>query len=284
MAQAQSTIPQAVNEPLNLAPRMLKGDTQDLYLDVEYFFLDTLGFPTGVKTSSIDFSLLCLANTPDSGLLQQVTVNELRVGGRTPVEDPMKSHAIVTAFEGFSFLTRYRTVVPVKNDCYDFDINLRPDQFNQEGYDFFDNFIPYKVIEQIRLALGQKLTYVGDTVTFKFPKPICFNLPKVINNYRLEFAPWTIILEGVTRYNGIPCAIVSFESNFDYLQVEIYSTPKTSIKAEGSSCLYGQFLVSLNKGLLVKATFHDRSDTEVDWPNGTSRLNRVLKTYELRQK
>jgi hypothetical protein len=284
VAEAQSVIPQAVREPINLGSRVLRGDTQKMKLQVEYLFVDTLGFPSGIKKSSIDFSLFCLANSPDSGVVQQLTIDELRVGTISSVGVAMGGARVVEPFGGLNFTTHYRSTIPIKDDCYDYDIRLGPEQYSQEGYDMLDQLITLKLIEQVRLTAARRLSYLGDTTTIQFPKPICFTMPEVINKYNLDLSPFTVKLTGITNINGTPCAMLSFLADYSYLQVEIYSTPKTSIKAQGSSFLSGDLWVSLSKGAIVKALFRDRQDARIDLPDGTVRWNRVWKTYNLNQK
>lgn len=279
---AQTVVPQALNETLNLAPRFQRGDAQTYSLYVEITFLDDQGQPTKIKRNRIDFTQICLANTPDSGVVYEVTIDSFLIGAMERMDaDPNKSRSIVDTLMGHHFTTRFRARIPVTGDCYDAGVPLTENARYIEGSELIEGFFPAKLTEQLRYTAGRRLSKVGDTVTIAWPKPICYSVKEVINSSRIDQKPFRVSLSGLTSYRGTSCATVSVASATSPYRVEIYSTDTTSFVAEGTVLTGGEYQVSLDKGRIVHFKMTERSDMLIRVPDGTTKNNRVLKTTEL---
>ena len=279
---AQSVVPQALNETLNLAPRFQRGDAQQYSVFVEMVFFDDQGQPTKIKRNRLDYTQICLANTPDSGVVYEVTIDSFLIGAMEQMDsDPNKTRSIVDTLMGQHFTTQFRAKIPVTGNCYDAGIPLTKDAYYTEASELIENFFPAKLSEQLRFAVGRRLSKVGDTATIAWPKPICYSIKQVINSSRMDQKPFKLSLSGLTSYRGVPSATVSVTSTTSPYRVEIYSTDTTSFVAEGTALTNGEYQVSLDKGRIVHFKITERSDTVIKIPDGTTRKNRVLKTTEL---
>ncbi|TFH65445.1 MAG: hypothetical protein E4G91_02465 [Candidatus Zixiibacteriota bacterium] len=93
---AQAVVPQTAKDTLDLTPRCKRGDAQVYRLALETVTLDDEGKPAGVKRNRIDYMQLCLANSPDSGLIYEITVDSFSIGSPQAVgEEPRDSRSIV---------------------------------------------------------------------------------------------------------------------------------------------------------------------------------------------
>ena len=75
VGEAQSLVPQALKETLNLAPRMQRGDVQKYKLLVDVVFLTEDGIPHADKQNALSYTQLCIANGADSGVIYDVTID-----------------------------------------------------------------------------------------------------------------------------------------------------------------------------------------------------------------
>jgi hypothetical protein len=279
---AQTVVPQALNETLNLAPRFQRGDAQVYSLFVEMTFLDDQGQPTKIKRNRVDFTQICLANTPDSGVVYEVTIDSFLIGAMERMDaDPNKWRSVVDTLMGHHFTTQFRAKIPVTGNCYDAGVPLTENARYIEGSELIEDFFPAKLTEQLRYTVGRRLSKVGDTVTIAWPKPICYSVKEVINSSKMDQKPFKLSLSGLTSYRGIPCATVSVASTTSPYRVEIYSTDTSSFVAEGTALTGGEYQVSLDKGRIVHLKMTERSDMLIKVPDGTTKKNRVLKTTEL---
>jgi hypothetical protein len=279
---AQSSVPQALQESINLAPRIQRGDSRSYAINVGIFFLDDKGNPDKLKRGRIDFTQICLANNPDSGLVCEIAVDSFLTGAKEPyATSDYSSRSPVDTLMGFSYRSQMRPKIPVSGNCYDIGIPLTTGHKFVEAYDFVEDMMPVRIADQLRFAAGRRLVKVGDTVTIAWPKPICYSIEKVIKESRLEQKPFKLTLSGLTSYAGQPCATIKVTSQVSPYKVRIYSTDTSEVVAEGTSLINGEFLVTLNRGELVNLKWEERTETNITLPNGNTKNNRVLKKTEL---
>jgi len=279
---AQSVMPQAVQDTLNLAPKCQRGDAQMYRLALETVSLDEEGKPGGLKRNSIDYMQLCLANSPDSGLIYEITVDSFSVGSpRAMDESGMGSRSIVDSLMGMTFRIQFRSKFPVTGDCYDPKIPPTTGFRYIEAWEFIDDFLPAKILGELHYAAGNRLSKVGDTATVVWPKPICFSIKRVINELVLEQKPFLLKLTGLTSYRGTPCATVSVTGAVSPYRMEMYSTDSTSFKAKGTSQMTGEFRVSLKNGNMMHAKIIERLETTITRPDKQIITRKVIKTTEL---
>ncbi len=281
-ASAQSVAPQALNETINLAPRYQRGNSQKYSLDIGIFFLDDQGSPRAVKHNRIDYTQICMANNADSGLVYEVTIDSFSIGSKEPAEKPdYHARSVVDTLMGRHFRTQFRSKIPVVGNCYDLALPFTRGFAFAEAYELVDDFLYAKLIEQLRYTVGRQLSKVGDTVTITWPKPICYSIPKVINESRIDLKPLKLQLTGLTTFRNEPCATISIGSTISPYSVKIYSTDTSSVDAEGTSELRGEFLVSLGRGEIVNFKLNNRAETKITLPDGSTKDNRVVMKFEL---
>jgi hypothetical protein len=279
---AQSVLPQVPKETLNLAPRCQRGDAQAYSIKVEMLLLDNDGKPTSIKKNRIDYTQLCLANNPDSGLIYNITVDSVSVGSLQAIDESgYESRSIIDSLMGLNFRSQFRPKIPVTGNCYDFGIPLTTGFPYEEAWEFIDDFLPAKIMEQLHYTVGRRLSKVGDTATIVWPKPIWYSIKKVINESHVEQKPFKLTLTGLTTYRGTPCANVSVTSAISPYRVEIYSTDTTSFKWIGTSQTTGEFQVSLKAGSIVYAKMSERLDISLTRSDKQVKTKRVLKNTEL---
>lgn len=279
---AQSVVPQALKETLNLAPRCQRGESQIFDMRIQVEFLDESGTVIARKNNGIKYSQLCLTNTPDSGLTYEITVDTFTIGAlKRSAEEQWDSRASVDSLVGYHFRTSYRSKVPVKGDCYDIGIPLTTGFPYEEAWEFIDDFLPVKLMAQMQYSAGRRLTKVGDTVTIVWPKPICYKVKDVIEESRVDQKPFKLTVTGLTSYRGTPCATVSYSSAISPYRVHIIPPDSSSFLATGTALVSGEFLISLKKGTIVYAKMNERLETNIAQTGVPDRKNRVTKSTEL---
>jgi hypothetical protein len=279
---AQSVMPQALQETLNLAPRCQRGDAQVYSIKVEIVFPNDDGKPTSVKNNRINYTQLCLANNPDSGLIYEITVDSFSVGSLQAISgSDYDRRTIVDSLRGLTFRSQFRSKIPVTGNCYDIGIPLTTGFPYLEAWEFIDDFLPVKILEELYYTAGKRLSKIGDTATIVWPGPICYSIKKVINESIVEQKPFKLTLTGLTSYRGTPCATISVASAVSPYRVEIYSTDTTSFKGSGTSQITGEFQVSLQKGIIMYAKMGERLETTLTRPDKQPKPRKVLKTTEL---
>ena len=279
---AQSVIPQVRKDTLNLSPRCQRGEAQTYRMQVEVLFLNDDGKPTRVKNNSLGYTQLCVANTPDSGLIYEITVDSFFIGGLQPMDQAnLGSFSLIDSLAGLHFRSLYRSKIPVKGNCYDFGIPLTTGYPYLEAWEFIDDFLPAKIIEQLRYTVGKRLRKVGDTATIAWPKPICYEVQNIIKTSRVDQKPFKLKLTGLTSYRGTPCATVSIASAISPYRVDMYSPDTNSYTALGTSQITGEFQVSLKNGNIMYAKMSERLETNLIETGLPARKNRVIKNTEL---
>ncbi|MCK4856961.1 MAG: hypothetical protein KAT58_03235, partial [candidate division Zixibacteria bacterium] len=164
IANAQSQIPRALSEPLNLAPRCQRGDAQKLLLEVDYLFLDETGMITSIKKSSLQYTVLCLENTVGEKVVWEAAIDSFKIGSKAAPGSKATRHRVMTELEGYSFDIIVTKKVPVRDGCYDFGIPIEENLHYTEGFEFLTMIIPLKIIEQLRFTAGRRLGLIGDTL------------------------------------------------------------------------------------------------------------------------
>lgn len=278
---AQSAIPKARPDSLNLAPRCQRGDAQTYRMQVEVLFLEADGKPKLIKNNRINYKQLCLANNPDSGLIYEVSIDSFVIGGLGPANQAGSGTiSLIDSLSGQHFRSQYRTKIPVKGKCYDFAIPIAAWPF-MEAWEFVDDFLPAKIMEQLHYTIAKRLRKVGDTATVAWPKPICYAIPTIIRTSKVDQKPFKLKLTGLTTYRGTPCATISFSSPISPYRVEMDTPDTTVFKAIGTSLITGEFQVSLKNGSIVHAKMSERLDTEITETGVPVRKNMVVKNTEL---
>jgi hypothetical protein len=279
---AQSVVPQALNETLNLAPRMQRGESMKFDMKIRVEFLSEDGSLTAIKSNEIRFAQLCLSNTPDSGLVHEITIDTFTIGSlKRDLKQDWDSRSSVDSLIGYHFRTSYRSKIPVKGDCYDIGIPLTTGFAYEEAWEFIDDFLPVKLMTQMQYTAGRRLAKVGDTVTISWPKPICYKVKDVIEQSRVDQKPFLLKVTGLTSYRGTPCATISFSSPISPYRVDIIPPDSSSFVAAGTALVSGEFLVSLKKGTVVYAKMSERLETKITQTGEKERQNRVVKNTEL---
>jgi hypothetical protein len=279
---AQSVVPQAPQETLNLAPRCQRGEAQTYRMQVEVIFSNDDGKPMAVKNNRIDYTQLCVANNPDSGLIYEVTIDSFVIGTVKDISElDRESFSLIDSLSGLHFRSQYRSKIPIKGDCYDFGIPLTTGFPYLEAWEFIDDFLPAKIIEQLHYTVGRRLSKVGDTATIAWPKPICYDVQKIIEKSSVDQKPFKLTLTGLSSYRGTPCATVSIASAISPYRVDMYTPDTSSFKALGTSQITGEFQVSLKNGNIVHAKMSERLETSITETNVPVRKNSVVKNTEL---
>jgi hypothetical protein len=281
LAAAQSLIPKALNEPLNLTARCRRGDAQKMVADIEFQYLKPDGTIASVKQNQLQYEQLCLANSPEK-LTYQIQIDTLKIGTRIAPSSRGNRSNVMSDFVGYSFEMSLEKKIPARDGCYANDIRLADNMHYMAGFEFLSNFMPIEILEQLHFTLGRRLALIGDTARVALPGAICIEVPKVIESYRVEQQPYHLTLSGITLFRESPCAIVSIESDPSPLQIEFPST-KGSWTGSGSTSLTGQFLVSLDRGTIVSATLRERLVASQTRPDGTTVENPVVTITRLRQ-
>lgn len=279
---AESVVPQALKETLNLAPRIQRGQSQPFEMKIKLELLKDDGSIQYIKRNGIKYTQLCLNNSPDSGLTYEITVDTFTIG--TPARPDnlsWDSRASVDSLVGYHFRTSFRSKIPVKGDCYDIDIPLVKGFPYQEAWEFIDDFLPAKLIEQLRYSAGRRLTKVGDTTTIVWPKAICYSVDKIVRESRVDQKPFKLTLTGLSTYRGTPCASVSFSSPVSFYRVELIPQDSSEFIATGTALVSGDFLVSLSNGNITYARMTERLETIVKQTGLPDRPNRIVKYTEL---
>jgi hypothetical protein len=284
---AQSVIPPTVQDTLNLnlKPRCQRGDAQMYRLDLETISLDEENKPGGIKKNSINYLQLCFANSPDSGLIYEITVDSFSIGTPQAMDESSTwSRSIVDSLMGMSFRMQFNSKIPVTGNYYDPKIPPTTGFRYIEAWEFIDDFLPVKILGELLYAAGNRLKKVGDTATVVWPKPICYSIKRVINELFLDQKPFLLTLTGVTSYGGTQCATVSFKSTVSPYRMEMYSTDSTSFKAKGTSHMSGELTVSLKNGNLMHAKLYERLETTITRPDKKIVPRKVSKTTEIAPK
>lgn len=273
---------QAAKDTLDLTPRCKRGEAQVYRLALETVTLDDEGKPAGVKRNRIDYMQLCLANSPDSGLIYEITVDSFSIGSPQGVdEEPRDSRSIVDSLMGMAFRMQFRSKIPVTGKYYDPEIPPTTGFRYIEAWEFIDDFLPAKILGEMHYAAGSRLRKIGDTATVVWPKPIYFSIKQIINELFLDQKPFLLTLTGLTSYRGTPCATVSFASAVSPYRMEMYSTDSTSFKAKGTSLINGEFQVSLTNGNMMHARLSERLETTITRPDKQIRTRKAIKTTKL---
>lgn len=280
---AQAVMPQAGQDTLNLnlSPRCQRGDAQTYRMQVEVLFLNDEGKPNLVKNNRISYKQLCLVNNPDSGLIYEVTIDSFVIGSPRPIDQAGSgSFSLIDSLSGQHFRSQYRSKIPIVGKCYDLGIPLTGWPY-MEAWEFVDDYLPAKIMEQLHYTVARRLRKVGDSATVAWPKPICYAVPAIIRTSKVDQKPFKLKLSGLTTYRGTPCATISFTSAISPYRVEMDTRDTTVFNALGTSQISGEFQVSLKNGSIVYAKMSERLDTEITETGVPVRKNRVIKNTEL---
>jgi hypothetical protein len=279
---AQAVAPPVAPATLDLTPRCQRGNSQVFRLTRESITLDDQDKPTGIKKNSIDYTQLCLANNPDSGLIYEIAIDSFSIGTPQSIDETnYGSRSIVDSLMGMTFRLQYRSKIPVTGKYYDPKIPPTTGFRYIEAWEFINDFLPAKILGELYYAASHRLTKVGDTTTIVWPKPIRFTINKVINELFLNQKPFFLTLTGVTSYRGTQCATVSVKGGISPYLMDMYSTDSTSFKAKGTSQITGEFQVSLLNGNIMHAKLGERLETTITLPNKKTQTRKAVNTTEL---
>jgi hypothetical protein len=278
---ADAAVSRMLAQPFDLRPRCRRGDNQEMVAEVLFHYLDSEGMIKSVKRNEIQYDQLCLHNSPDS-LVYQIQIDTLKLGAKLPAGSRAGRHSVPTDFEGYSFELQFGRQMETRDDCYAHDVTLAEHMRYTQGYEFLSMFIPIELLEQLRYTAAARLRRIGDTLTIALPGPICYEVPQVIKQFRLERQPYRLTFSGITQYGRHACAIIEMESEPSPLSIEFAATEGTWT-GSGSTWLTGNFLVALDNGDIVSATVRERMVASQKYPDESTAPNPVMFITKLHQ-
>lgn len=279
---AQSVIPKAVGETLNLSPRCKKGDLQRYEVKREMRKLNPDGSPRTHKHDIIAFTQYCRSNTPENGVDYSITVDSFAVGINLNMDEAVREPERILQFDGRSMSSKFNRTIPVKDGCYTIETNFLDTMKYAEVYDFRELYIYTRILEQFRFSAGLQLSKVGDQATISMPA-ICHKIPEVINNFRLEPTKFVLELTGIGKYGNRPCALISIKPATAAISVSIWAGGAYSFEGKGTVEISGNFVIALDDGDIVSADISERSDVNLVDPDKKAAMNSAAKIISLRQ-
>jgi hypothetical protein len=183
---------------------------------------------------------------------------------------------------GYSFQWQFHEQLRSRDGCYAHEVALADHMHYTEAFEFLSMFIPIELVEQLRYTAASKLARIGDSLTVALPGPICFDIPEVIKEFRLEQQPYRLRFSGITKFRHYACAVIEIESDPSLLSIEFAATQGTWT-GSGSTWFSGEFLVSLADGNIVSATLRDRMEATQKYPDDSTAPNPVLTVTKLTQ-
>lgn len=279
---AQSAIPKAVSETLNLSPRCKKGDLQRYEVKRDMDKLNEDGTLRSHKHDITAFTQYCSSNTPEAGPVYGITVDSFAVGIFLSAEEKLRAPERLAQFDGMTMTSRVNRTIPLKNGCYAPETSVLDTMRITEAFDFREQYVYLRLIEQMRFSAGNQLSKVGDKISISVP-PICHKIPQVINDYKLDLATQVLEVAGIGKYGNRPCALITIKPTTSPVKVSIWAGDKYSYEGSGTIGLSGEFAVALDDGDIVSATIVERTEVSLVTPENETRNNRAVKTYSLRQ-
>lgn len=278
---SQSAIPKAVNETLNLAPRCKKGDLQRYHVDIELRRYDDNGNTTYVRKDVLAYSQYCAANSPDIGLRYEVTVDSFAVGVFDPPDRLTSTIQSVPQLVGYRINSAIKRELPTANGCYDIGLTFPDTLFYVEIYEFLENYVYVRLLEQLRYSAGRQLSKIGDSVVVKFPAPICYKVKDVVNDYKLTLAPQVLKLKGITNHLGKPCAIVESSKSSSKLAVNYWAGDAYSIDVNGQLTLQIGMLIDVETGAIRSAEIYEYTRVLSKNPDKTESTGNASRKFTL---
>ncbi|MGB5106579.1 MAG: hypothetical protein WBP29_06495 [Candidatus Zixiibacteriota bacterium] len=282
MLAAQSAIPKAVSETVNLSPRCKKGDLQRYEVKRELRKLNPDGSQRTHRHDVFAFTQYCRSNTPENGLEYSITVDSFAVGINLRMDEDLRPLDRVPQFDGRSMSSKINRIFPVKNGCYDVETNFLDTMKYVEAYDFREQYLYLRLLEQLRFSAGPKLSKVGDTVTIVLPD-LCLKISQVVNSYKLASASHVLELTGLGKYGNRPTALIAIRPSKSSVTVSIWAGDSYSYEGAGTIELSGNFVVALDDGDIVSAEITERSDVNLVHPDKSENMNSAIKVLNLRQ-
>ncbi|MFH2055451.1 MAG: hypothetical protein ABIJ61_05790 [bacterium] len=274
---AQSAIPAAVQEYLNPAPRMTRGDSQRYKLEIDYLMLDSLGGSLVLVRNDAYYTQICLENSPDK-VNYEVVVDSFGTGAPVSRTGEVKGKQRMKDFEGYSFQYTLGKTIPLTGDCYDPSDILDQDHYYVQAQEFMDQFTLIRLLEQFRFMAGRSLAYIGDTAVFKLPGELCYKIPGLVTSCRVNQQPYTVKVLGISRYLNEPCVLLEISARPSPLLIEFLDLDGNQIEAKGNRMLNGRFMISLRNGTLVSTDLQERLTGIMSDGKNSEQNDRVIST------
>lgn len=281
---AQSVIPQAVKETVNLAPRAKKGELQKYLLTYEIARLKDDGSVNSLTTDYLAFSQVCQANTPEAGIRYQVTIDSFAIGTSRKLDEKERECLIATQFDGYTFPWNFDRTLRTKNGALDIGVSITEPQVTVEGLEFLLHFNYIRLWEQARFSLARQLNRIGDSATLTIRAPFRQSLEGVIREHKITFAPQTFELGSVSTYKGRPCAVVKLLPSSSPIRANLAVTKTAAdLIGEGTMSLVGELWISLESGQIVRARWQARTVATLTTADGRTAPSHSIETYSLEQ-
>lgn len=279
----QSSIPKAVTETVNLAPRFKKGNVQAYEFSIETRMMNDDGTPKSQRKDVVAYSQYCAANTPERGLEYKLTIDSFAVGTFEAMTQTIARNQRIKQLDGYAIPSKISRKLPATGGCYETDLYFPDSLHYVEVYEFVEYYRYLRLVEQLRFSAGLQLSKVGDTAVVEFKAPWCYKVEKVVNNFRMDMAPQVLELTGLTSLGSRPCAIVSIRPSISPYRVDIWTGTEHTYYTAGSLTISGNFLVALDDGEILKATLLERADNKTVLPDNSSKPSQRLRGFTLRQ-
>lgn len=281
---AQSVIPQAVKETVNLAPRAKKSDLQKYLLTYEIARLNDDGSINSLTTDYLAFSQVCMANTPEAGIRYQVTIDSFAIGTSRRTDEKERECQIAPQFDGYTFPWSFDRTIRTKNGDLDIGVSITEPQVTVEGLEFLLHFNYLRLWEQARFSLARQLTKIGDSATLTIPAPFRQSLANVIREHKISFSPLTFELGSISSYKGRPCAVVKLLPSTSPIRANLAVTKTAAdLIGEGTLALVGELWIALDSGQIVRARWQARSVATITAADGRKVPSQSIESYNLDQ-
>ncbi len=281
---AQSVIPQAVKETVNLAPRAKKGDLQKYLLTYEIARLKNDGSINSLTTDYLAFSQVCMANSPEAGIRYQITIDSFAIGTSRRLDEKERECQIAPQFDGYTFPWSFDRTIRTKNGDLDLGVSITEPQVTVEGLEFLLHFTYLRLWEQARFSLARQLTKIGDSAILTIPAPFRRSLENVIREFKIGFSPQTYELGSVSTYKGRPCAVVKLLPSTSPIRANLAVTKTAAdLIGDGTLSLVGELWISLDSGQIVRARWQGRTVSTLTTADGKAVPSHSIETYNLDQ-
>ncbi len=212
------------------------------------------------KHDRIGLTKLCLANSPDTGLVYQLTVDSLMIGQKLFLDSPPHKLSEAKQLTGKTFTSRFTRKVVQAGPCYALDLDFSEGERYLESMLLEEILTTENLLERFRYMAGRQLARIGDSYAVRFPQPICFSIPSVVDNFEMALAGFEMRLDGVTLVNGQPCATIALQPHFVKMDIQLAPVDSNYLTIHGMMTRQGEFQVRLSDGDIVAAKIYDRVD------------------------
>jgi hypothetical protein len=282
LAASQGSLGALLSRSYDLAPRADRGVVNSMMLTVTHNHLEEDGAIFAERVNTIHFDQIYLGNA-DGALEYEIVIDSLQIGSKRRIGSRNTQRRSMTDYNGYAITMSYTRGFPLTDGCYNPQIELEDHMYYTASAEFVEMLARLRLIEQLRVNAGRRLSRIGDSVTIRVPAPLCYEVPKIIKSYALELQPFKLVFAGLSIDHGEPCAQIRVEARPSPFLLELASDPGKSITGEGTLAIYGEFLVAVDDGAIVSLDLTERMVGALNMA-GESRQNLVNTTYELRRR